>query len=86
MQMKSQNGKKRTAKRQFFLKWSEEMKKISEAQKKASIKYDKANTKGLYLKLNINTDSDILERLEEVENKQNYIKRLIRNDIKSLEK
>lgn len=62
------------------------MKKISEAQKKASIKYDKANTKGLYLKLNINTDSDILERLEEVENKQNYIKKLIRNDIKSLEK
>lgn len=62
------------------------MKKISEAQKKASIKYDKANTKGLYLKLNIKTDSDILERLEEAENKQSYIKKLIRNDIKSLKK
>ena len=54
----------------------------SEAQKRASQKYDAENTKGLYLKLNIKTDADVIERLDEVKNKQGYIKDLIREDIK----
>ena len=54
----------------------------TEAQKKANAKYDKANTKQIVLKLNIKTDADILARLEEVENKQGYIKQLIREDVK----
>lgn len=44
--------------------------------------YDKANTKGLYLKLNIRTDEDILSKLDKVDSKQGYIKELIRKDIK----
>lgn len=55
----------------------------SNAQKEASKKYDSSNTKGIYLKLNINTDKDILEHLKEVNNVQGYIKALIRSDIKS---
>ena len=44
-------------------------------------RYDKANTKALYVKLNLKYDADILERLEEVGNKQGYIKKLVRDDI-----
>ena len=55
------------------------------ARKKANAKYDATNTKGLYLKLNLHTDKDILKRLEEVSGqdggKQGYIKALIRRDI-----
>lgn len=40
--------------------------------------YDKKNTKGLYLKLNLKTDADILAWLEAQENKQGSIKTLIR--------
>ena len=57
-------------------------KKKNEAQIRANAKYDKTHTKGLYLKFNKITDKDILEKLETVENKQKYIKDLIRADIK----
>lgn len=53
----------------------------TEAQKRATAKYDKAHTKGLYIKLNKTTDADILQHLQEVENVQGYIKELIREDI-----
>ena len=46
-----------------------------------SIKYDKENTKRVYIKLNKNTDKDILDYLESVSNKQGYIKELIRKDM-----
>ena len=55
-----------------------------EAKRRASSKYDKANTKGIYLKLNKNTDADIIERLDESENVQGYIKTLIRKDMDKL--
>ena len=55
-----------------------------EAKRMASAKYDKANTKGIYLKLNKNTDADIIERLEESGNVQGYIKSLIRKDMDKL--
>lgn len=55
-----------------------------EAKRRASAKYDKANTKGIYLKLNKNTDADIIEHLEEAENVQGYIKNLIRKDMDKL--
>lgn len=57
----------------------------SDAAKRAQKKYDEANRdkfKILSLKLNRETDTDILERLAEVENMQGYIKDLIRADIK----
>lgn len=50
--------------------------------KKAVAKYDKANVKGLYIKLNKNYDKDIIEKLDTVESKQGYVKQLIREDIK----
>lgn len=53
---------------------------ISEAQKRATERYRKKSIKGVYLKLNINTDADILEKLGTVENVQGYIKNLIRAD------
>ena len=40
------------------------------------------NVKGLYLKLNKKTDADIIEALENSNNKQGYIKALIRRDLK----
>ena len=48
----------------------------------ATSKYDKNNTTGVYLKLNKKTDEDILEHLAKQENKQGYIKELIRKDIR----
>ena len=58
------------------------MAKDNTAQIRASAKYDKTHTKGIYLKFNKVTDKDILEKLETVKNKQKYIKDLIRADIK----
>lgn len=54
----------------------------SEALKRAQAKYDAAKVVQIKMKLNKDTDADILERLEQEENKQGYIKRLIRADIK----
>lgn len=47
----------------------------------ARTRYDRANTVGLYLKLNRSTDADILARLAAVPSKQGYIKALIRADL-----
>ena len=54
---------------------------VTEAQTRATAKYDKENTIRISLKLNLKTDSDILSKLESVESKQGYIKALIREDI-----
>ena len=56
---------------------------VSESQKEPNKKYDKNNTKQIKLKLNLKTDKDILDKLNSVGNKQGYIKKLIRNDIKN---
>ena len=55
---------------------------VSDAQKKASARYDLKNTVQIKLKLNKQSDKDVLDKLEEVDNKQGYIKGLIRDDIK----
>lgn len=55
--------------------------KTTEAQKRASNRYDRANTKAVALKLNKKTDADILTKLESVDNVQGYIKALIRADM-----
>ena len=46
----------------------------------ASNKYNKENTKQILIRLNKNTDADIISRLDSVDSKQGYIKDLIRND------
>lgn len=48
----------------------------------AQERYDKDNTVQFRLKLNKKTDADIIEKLNSVDNKQGYIKRLIREDAK----
>ena len=48
----------------------------------ATPEYDKNNCTRINLKLNNKTDADIIEKLDGVENKQGYIKRLIKNDVK----
>lgn len=53
----------------------------TDAQKRAKIKYDNAKTIQIKMKLNKTTDADILKRLDEVGNKQGYIKSLIRKDM-----
>lgn len=57
--------------------------KTTKAQLKATAKYQRANTKAYVIRLNLNTDFDIIQRLEQVDNKQGYIKELIRADIKA---
>lgn len=52
-----------------------------EAKRRASAKYDKSHTTGIYLKLNIETDKDIIEHLNSQKNRQGYIKDLIKADI-----
>ena len=49
----------------------------SEAKKE----WDKTNTTRVVMKLNNNTDRDVLTKLDEVPSKQGYIKSLIRRDI-----
>lgn len=56
----------------------------TEAQKRAQKKYDAANRdkfRMIHLKLNKETDKEIIEKLEAVENIQGYIKNLILNDL-----
>ena len=54
----------------------------TEAQKKAKEKYDAKTAVQVKMKLNAKTDADIIAKLESVDNKQGYIKALIRADIK----
>lgn len=54
----------------------------TEAQKRATIKYDAKNTRQYHLKLNLNTDADIMDRFDQVGSVQGYIKALVRMDIK----
>lgn len=53
----------------------------TQAQRLASAKYDAANTKKITFKFNLNTDADILAKLDSVPNKAGYIKALIRADM-----
>lgn len=53
----------------------------SDAQLRASARYDAKHTAQIKLKLNTGTDADILKKLSEVNSKQGYIKALIREDL-----
>lgn len=54
----------------------------TEAQRRATKKYDAQNTKQYHLKLNLNNDAEIIARLEQQTSMQGYIKALIDLDIK----
>jgi hypothetical protein len=53
----------------------------SPAQRSAVARYNAANTKQYPFRINLNTDQDILEKLEKVSSVAGYIKQLIREDI-----
>lgn len=55
--------------------------KTSQAKLEAIERYNKANTTTICIRLNKNTDSDVIEALEKSENKSGYIKELIRRDL-----
>ena len=55
--------------------------KTTEAQMRATKKYQSENTRQILLKFNNKTDSAILEKLESVPNKQGYVRGLILADI-----
>jgi hypothetical protein len=58
----------------------------TEAQIRANNKFNKANTKMVSLRLNYNTDADIIQKLNEVDSKMGYIKELIRKDMQAKKK
>lgn len=58
----------------------------TEAQIRANNKFNKANTKMVSLRLNYNTDADIIKKLDEVDSKMGYIKELIRKDLQTKKK
>lgn len=53
-----------------------------ENKRKAQRKYAAAKTKQISLQLNVNTDKDIIEALENEINKQGFIKAAIRDKLK----
>lgn len=55
----------------------------SEAKIRANNKFNKANTRMVSLRLNYNTDADIIKKLDEVDSKMGYIKELIRKDMQT---
>ena len=55
--------------------------KTSAAHLRANAKWDKENTRQVKFKFSIKTDKDILDKLDNVGNKQGYVKELIRADI-----
>lgn len=56
---------------------------ISKAKREAQSRYDKNNTRQIILKLNNKHDADVISKLENVDNRQGYIKELIRTDLKA---
>lgn len=58
---------------------------MTPSQRRAKIvqgdKWDRENTRQVKLKLNLRSDADILAQLDAQQNRQGYIKRLIREDI-----
>lgn len=56
---------------------------ISEAQKKASAKYVKENQRQIMLKVNKKTEPELYEWMENIDNKQGYLKGLVLADIKA---
>ena len=53
----------------------------TDSQKRASAKWEAGNTVQVKMKLHRTHDEDIITKLNSVDNKQGYIKQLIREDI-----
>ena len=44
-------------------------------------KYDAANCRFYHMKFNLKTDADIIQKLDSVPSKQDYVRQLVRNDL-----
>lgn len=53
----------------------------SEAERRAKVRYQKKVMRQVSLKLNMNQDKELIDKLDRVSNVQGYIKELIRQDI-----
>ena len=58
------------------------MSRYNEAQKRASMKYEKAHLKRVVIKMDYDKDADIIAYLDTLESVQGEIKRMIREDMK----
>lgn len=54
----------------------------TDAAKAAKARYDAKTARYVSMKLNMNTDKDIIQRLDQEPSIQAYLKRLIREDMK----
>lgn len=59
---------------------------MTEAQRKASAKYDSKNTKMFTIKLNYNTDANLIAWLEVQPNIQGFIKRILSDELSRITK
>ena len=57
--------------------------KLTDAKREAIKRYDAKNTKQIHLKLNLNTDAELLEWLAKQDSIQGYIKSLIKKDMEN---
>lgn len=55
---------------------------VSEAQKRAKKKYDSLRTKQYVMRLRIGADADVIEKLDSVPSKTEFIRELVRRDIR----
>ena len=55
----------------------------TDAQKRASAEFNKRKTVQVALRLNIETEKDIIDQLNKVPSNMGYIKELIRKDIEA---
>lgn len=56
---------------------------LSEARKKANRKWNKENLKQFKFEFNKTKDAEVIAKLESVENRTNYIRELIKQDLAS---
>lgn len=54
---------------------------VTEAQKKAMLRYNR-KTKSYLLRLRLREDADVIKRIESVSNKCDYLRALVRRDIR----
>lgn len=55
---------------------------VTEAQKRAKKKYDTLRTTQIVMRLRLNQDADVIQRLDEVPNKTEFVRELVRRDIR----
>jgi hypothetical protein len=59
---------------------------VSESHKRASVKYDREHMKRIAFVLHRSSEADLIDWLSEIENKNAYLKALIRADMAASKK